>query len=804
MSSLVPLDRATDPACGGKARGLARLIAAGLRVPEGFVIVDARADALPPDLGQAYAALGAGKVAVRSSGAFEDGTVHSYAGVYESVLDVEGETALRAAVLRCLASVHDERVRAYAGGASDARMSVVVQRMVGARCAGVLFTLDPVRGDDSRWHIEAVEGLGEALVSGRKRPDRYVVDPNDGTVLERELVGDQPVLHDAELTAMVAQARVARAELGGEPLDMEWAIDHAEGLYWLQARPITESGPTPLDELDTALDVPTPGFTRYNVGEILPGAITPLTATTVVEMIDGGFSRVYERMGVFDEVDARGRCFVVVSGHLLMSMRAPYLFVAKVAGANKEDADRSLGGRVFDELEGYPTRSTWTRLRTAARAFPLLRRAKAEVTEVEAALPRFHAPLPDDTEALIARLHELVDYGVETCEAHMIASTWSGMLAGVLQRVLAGDESLPSDRGSSFAALLQGIGGVESADIGAAVETLVDALRESPEATARVRDPEGGADDPALLAWLEQPGSGLAGERWRAFIERHGHRCVGELELRERDWSQDPTPLLAVLRASLSSDGHRARPRPVDVDALAISRGARRGVRWLLPRVHDAIRQRERGKSLLVRVARLTKACCVRLGQRLIEQGGLPEADLVYFLTRDELVALARDPSTHGGAMARLATRRRHALGRQRALRMPMVSRTRPEPLPLPPIPAGMQQVRGTPVSGGVVEGLARVARTPADAGALRPGEILIVPFTDAGWTPYFSIAGGLATEIGGTLSHGAVVARELGLPAVVDLDRATERFATGQRVRLDAEAGVLQALEEPPSKPWS
>jgi pyruvate,water dikinase len=130
-----------------------------------------------------------------------------------------------------------------------------------------------------------------------------------------------------------------------------------------------------------------------------------------------------------------------------------------------------------------------------------------------------------------------------------------------------------------------------------------------------------------------------------------------------------------------------------------------------------------------------------------------------------------------------------------------MVSRGEPEPLATEPLPPGMQRAQGTPVSGGIVEGLARVARTPADASAMVPGEILIVPFTDAGWTPYFSLAAGLAAEIGGTLSHGAVVARELGLPAIVDLDRVTERFETGQRVRLDADTGLLQALEEPPSR---
>lgn len=795
MSHVVPLAHATDPACGGKARGLARLVAAGLQVPDGFAIVGASPGALPAALAGAYAELGGGPVAVRSSATVEDGANSSYAGVFESVLGVEGEPALGEAVSRCLRHASSERARAYAGAAVDERMAVVVQRMVDARRAGVLFTVDPIRGDASRWCIEAVVGLGEGLVSGRVRPDRYSVDPHHAAVLEREWAGSQAVLSDAEIATLVEQARLAKARLGGEPLDLEWAIDGAGTVWWLQARPVTSAGPLPLDDLDTQLATPTPGVTRYNVGEILPGAITPLTATTVVRMIDQGFCRAYERLGVYDQLDPPDACLLLCSGHLFMSMRGPYLFSAKVAAASKEDADRSLGGRVFEELEGYAPRGAWRRLRSAARILPLLRRAHLEVARVEAMLARHREPQPDDPEALVARLDALVDYGIEIAEAHMLASTWSGMLAGVLQNVLTGGRPPTPAQRQCFATLLQGIGGVESADIGLAIEALAASLREHPEAVERRH-----ADPTELAAWLSGPHGGAPGRRWQAFLEQHGHRCFRELELRERDWSEDPTPVLAVLRASLAIDTVRARPRPPAIDELPVSRGVKRGLRFILPRAHDAIRLRERGKSLLVRVARLTKASAARLAERLAERGGPTDLDLVWFLTRDELAALARAPREQGAAMARLAARRRHALARQAALRFAMVSRGKPTPLPAEPLPPGMQTVRGTAVSGGVVEGLARVARTPADAHALVAGEILVVPFTDAGWTPCFGLAAGLATEIGGTLSHGAVVARELGLPAVVDLDRATELFETGQRVRLDADTGVLQALEPPPS----
>jgi phosphohistidine swiveling domain-containing protein len=780
----LPLAAASTPECGGKARGLARLISAGLQVPAGVVIVGADRAAQLDELELAawLERVGPGPYAVRSSAQAEDGEQHSYAGQYESVLGIVEPSALREAIDRCLAARTSDRVHGYEAGVSEreASMAVIVQRMVDARCAGVLFTVDPLTGASDRWMIEAVAGLGEGLVSGRVAPDRHHVDPEQPERSSR--TGLESVLRPGELGQLVEQARrfasVAR-------VDMEWAIDEQGQIHWLQARPVTSVGGLALDELDSELTSARIGFTRYNVGEILPGAVTPMTASTSIDLLDAGMQRCYERLGVFASPAERPqRCMLMVSGHLFINMHAPYLFAASIAGASKEAADRSLGGRVFDELDGLPPRGKLRRLWTALRMFPILRGSNQMVDRVERELAIMLAREPGDDR--VAELEAMWRFGQEVGEAHLLASTWSGLLVGVLEQTLGDGAPLDAEQRRLFADLLAGIGAVESAEIGVELAALVEFLRAEPAAVAALA-----RGDAELLAWLRGPASGHAGQEFRALLDRHGHRCIRELELREPSWAEAPGPLLDVLRVGVASPP-RERRLQLSLDQLALPAKSARAIRWMVPHVHASIRLRERAKSLLVQSARAIKRHIVGLGEQLVAQGRLAELDLVYFLTREELLAAARGSADPLTALTR---RRRRVLDRQATLCFPMVSRDKPTPLPSRPKQPGAQRLVGTAVSPGVVEGRARVARTITEARELVAGEILIVPFTDAGWTPYFSLAAGLASEIGGTLSHGAIVARELRLPTVVDLAGATELFATGQRVRLDADSGELLAL---------
>jgi pyruvate,water dikinase len=248
----IPLEAVAGEAVGGKAEGLVRLLDYGFDVPTGFVVMGATPGNLPGDLDQHYARIGAGKVAVRSSAIGEDSGDASFAGQYETVLNVEGTKALRAAIDDCLRSRENARAIAYRdekAGQSEVQMNIVVQQMVDARAAGVLFTANPVNARRDQVVVDAVSGLGEALVSGHATPDHWLLARN-GSVLESDVHADDPVLSDAELTLLLDGALRAE-ERYGAPLDMEWAIDQGGELRWLQARPITQLPADPTSSILT-------------------------------------------------------------------------------------------------------------------------------------------------------------------------------------------------------------------------------------------------------------------------------------------------------------------------------------------------------------------------------------------------------------------------------------------------------------------------------------------------------------------------------------------------------------------------
>lgn len=780
-STLVTLADASAPSCGGKARGLARLIAAGLPVPPGFVVVDAGAGS-PPDLARALAELGPGPVAVRSSAVGEDGEEASFAGQLETVLGVEGDVAVLEAIGRCVASARAGRVQVYGrglGASAGEAVAVVVQRMVDARAAGVLFTVDPVDGSRVGMVLEAVPGLGEALVSGHSTPTRVRLG-RDGAVLER--LGPEGEALELPWGALARGASRAEAALGG-PLDLEWAVDGAGVLWWLQARPITALGGPSIDELDSPLEA-SAYYTRHNVGEILPGAITPLTASVIAEQIGDGMADTYRRVGAV----ARGedaQFTAVASGHLFLNLSTMYRIAARVAGTHKWDIDLALAGSILETRGHTPDAPWWTRLANGLRMFAMVLGAPAELPKLEARVAAAVAsPNAGGLDGLWHQAEGLLGSLQEISAGHLRVSMYSGLLSGLTTSLVAGRREVPrAEHHAALSALLGGIGGVESAEVLADVRRVADAARVHPEGAAL-----GAASVQEAWTWMSSAGGGV-GEAFAALLARHGHRGIREGELREPDWAEDPRPLVMSVQAAMNA--------PAPAPRASAGRLPWR-LRWrlapFLPRAREAIRLRERAKSALVRCLRRLAGLYRAVGDALVEEGRLPERDLVFFLTRAEVGRLvaAPDPS-----LGRRAERRRRVYAHQSLLAFPLVCQGPPRPMEPPPVEGGRLCLKGTPVCQGVVEGPARVATTVADAAALRPGEVLIVAFTDVGWTPFFSVAAGLATEVGGLLSHGAVVAREHGLPAVVGLTGATRCFVTGQRVRLDGVRGELTGLED-------
>jgi pyruvate,water dikinase len=335
--------------------------------------------------------------------------------------------------------------------------------------------------------------------------------------------------------------------------------------------------------------------------------------------------------------------------------------------------------------------------------------------------------------------------------------------------------------------LLAGASGVESALMLEQLDDLLDHIALHPDAQQQFQR----ATIEDASQWLDTI-PGLA-QKFQEFLNRHGHRGYRELCMRDPSWRDEVTPLIQSMQAAVHArllTGGRKELHSEEIDWSALSRGQR----WILPKAHNAIRRRELTKSQLVELAQYFKQSFRYLGEKMAEEGLLPDADLVFFFTTDELSTFWGVPSET--AVAHALTRR-SALDFQQQFEFPEISVGLPQPLEPQSVEITDGVLQGRPASRGVVEGLVRVAHTLQEAAELQPGEILVTPITDIGWTPYFSLIGGLVTDLGSSVSHGAVIAREYGLPCVVNTRQATRALQTGNRVRLDGDTGCVTVLTD-------
>jgi len=294
-------------------------------------------------------------------------------------------------------------------------------------------------------------------------------------------------------------------------------------------------------------------------------------------------------------------------------------------------------------------------------------------------------------------------------------------------------------------------------------------------------------------SWLAGQPSGDAGEAYTRFLERHGHRAYREADLRQPSWRDQPAPLIASMQAAVAS--RRSQPRPAHDRARSGETALHGRVpEWLVRYARSTVRNRERSKSMMIAVVDQLKVAYRRLAAQLVGEGLLDDEDLLYFLTHREIGRLldGDDPSLRRKALAR-----RRAFPALQALEFEDIHVGPPRPIDRSDgeaLEVG-QLIQGRPASQGTAEGTARVVRTLDEVAGIEAGDILVAPVTDVGWTPYFGLIGGLATDVGSPISHGAVVAREYGLPAVVNLRRATRVVKTGDRVVLDGTRGTLRIV---------
>ena len=708
---------ADAPDVGAKAATLGELLAAGFRVPDGIVL-DARAASMTREDRRAQLRgvdLGTGPFAVRSSGIAEDGPQQSYAGMYETVLDVAIEDLADAAE-RVLASAGAARVAAYEG-ASDRRMAVIVQPMVDAVAAGVALTADPVSGDRGSCVVSAVRGTGDRLVSGSVTGDEWLVR---GEVATPRRQPEHAVDRD-QARRVAAEARRI-ASMRAAPQDVEWAID-ADGTLWiLQARPMTALPP------DVSWEPPAPGaYTRaVRFGEWIGEPVTPLFESWLLTVME---DRLHDRLRDWIGQHAPKPYHVVVNGWYFYSIN----FLSPAALA------RSMPN-VFWRLVRSPRR--------VVGLIPPLLRHSVPVYEREwreELLPRYRSA--------VAR----AEAGVETADV-------TGLTALIDELA-----DLAGDYFGSIATLS-----------GAAYKIEISLAR-----FQRRHLPTLPGGHLPLLVGLAPP-------------EQPGRHAVASLDW----WHGTPTPAEAATGARRDhADLVAARHAAEQTASRALEASPRR-LRLFRRLVADAqhlVLVREEQVRDLTLAWPVMRRAVIRIGEALVDRGVLEAPDEVFFLTRTEALG-ALD---HGVLPDGADVTRRRALREQQARLVPplvigRVNRVLRQMWDAFPRLIGATQsdraiVSGAPAAPGRATGPVRVIRGAQEFDELRPGEILVAPLTAPAWTPLFTRAAGVVTDVGSAASHASIIAREYGIPAVVGCGDATARLRTGMRVTVDGTTGNVE-----------
>ncbi len=793
-----------------------------------------------------YAKFSDGPVAVRSSATAEDLPDLSFAGQQDTFLNVMGEAEVLKAVINCWSSLWTARAIGYRLRnhipQADVTLAVIVQEMIPSEVSGVMFTANPLTGLRTETVIDATLGLGEALVSGQVEPDHYVVDTLGSNIRSKTLGAKETVSRGksgggVEMTREDASTRQALAdqeilelaELGksiqeeyGFPQDIEWAI--ADGkISILQSRAITSLFPLPEESHD-------PLLLWFSFGAVqgVVGPITPLGQDTIRHIFAGGgrlFDASVEPADVRVLAIAGERIWIDITDVLRnpVGNRVIRVFLGLIEPGSAQVVkslaeDPRLGA-------GAGTLRFSTLWRLSRFLFPLLVRVMQNVHNPEKARGEFDREIDSYLQAAkippaqdkFERLADIVVFmrkrigGVFQYLLPKFISLFAPSLASLNLLAHLTNQDGAADHGLPMPVLevTRGLPNNVTTEMDLALWETARTIKTDPESLGVFN----GSDAPThAYRYLEGSLPAAAQSAVSNFMDRYGMRGVGEIDFGQPRWRENPTPVMQTLKSYLQIDedaapdvlfakGQQAAQAAIERIAREarnqtggwikerLARGAARRVRILMG-------TRESPKFFAIRVMGIARQALLDVGNEFVEAGMISQASDLVFLNLADLDALSQNEQRDWKA---LIAERRAAYEREtRRRQIPRIlasdGRAFHEGVGASTDTGDV--ITGSPVSPGVVEGIVRVVFDPHDA-QLAPGEILVCPGTDPAWTPLFMAAGGLITEVGGMMTHGSVVAREYGIPAVVGVHQATSRLKDGQRIRIDGTTGKIIILEQ-------
>ncbi|KAF8792171.1 putative phosphoenolpyruvate synthase like protein [Argiope bruennichi] len=767
------------------------------------------------------------KFAVRSSATGEDTEQMSAAGQMETFLGVAGISEIMAAIKKCWASQFSFIAVQYKrqnGQVINSPMAVVVQEMIPCDIAGVLFTCDPLTGNPTSMSVTANYGLGESVVSGSEEPDTIEIERLDenNLTIKNKIIGSKSrriVLKDDGGTKVEDVAenekqscclsdnnalRLGRIAIKIEKSyrsyrDIEWGFWN-NNIYIFQSRPVTSGfGETDFEidhEFDAAMRCENDYFTMSNVGEVMPGSTSPLGLDVIMKFFKIVFqSRRFTSWHRGEHPRYYPRGIVSMYRHVMFFC----LDLFQHVNENLERAKASgvgMFGRVLDDEElfdmakerhGDEIMKFFSRKMYVRLIYEMVYGGKSRLDKAINHYGKYSVPSIKykNSQELFNHLLSCCSDLTPAMRSHMVCSQSSSFLNMFIFMTLKNAiGEINADVYSDFSQLLTTSSEVESADVPAAMEKLAYFIfkEKKPEEFKSMKTEE-------ALRWLETTQT-TAGEKYRDFLEKHGHRCLREFDVFSLTWKQDPQTLVKLLQNLVGSvTKEKSEKKQEDFGKLIsklkapMTRSTKLLLRILLPLSRKAVQHRECSKSLLIRSVNEWRKGYRKLAKLMVQEGRFPDEDILFFMSLEEIKERRRQPVID-----------RYIF--------PEIIKGFPKPINAEnKIAVNNDEnfsMKGLPVSRGVATGVVRVALDLEEASLLQPGEILVTYSTDIGWSPYFPILGGVVTELGGLISHGAVVSREYGLPCIAGMHGATQQFKTGDYVLLDGTKGILQRLPKP------
>lgn len=773
-----------------------------------------------------------GPLAVRSSAPQEDSATASFAGIHTSCLNVTGPEAVEQAIRTVWLSLWSPAAVAYRERIDllheAAAMAVLIMPLVPARAAGIVFTHDPISGRDDRMIIHAVCGLGESLVSGQTTGDEILIGedhlddhltvlhikPGDGSLCVEAATGGgtrtrhttdndrTPVLNEALALELAEQSRLAALALDytRPDFDIEWTWDG--GRFWLlQARPITAANRCTYPELATQPDI----WSRGNTRDVVPDPLSPIDWGGSRRLVNAILLEGFQMGGLKPHPGVQHAG--LFHGRLYLNIALLQWAGYSTLGVLPDAMNRLIGGHQPTITVKPPT--TRERLRRGMNMIAYMlkapRRRKTGRKEIESAMTKAaawnNAPPPQSDAGFADALRGLSRYSRGIRDVHFLQGSASGTLNFLVDFI---DNHLPDEGHALAAALMAGNPSSVTAQQG---YDLIHIARNA-------------AADPATRQWLEQRTAG-SDHDWQelpednpfrlafaGFLERYGHRGVYETYTRNPRWRERPGYLLDNLLALAETDLEALDAKRQAAQTQARTRVLKALPWWKRPMLDGIIRaakegsnEREAARSVIIALLEPARRLLLALGQRWVDAGWLNAPDEIFFLLQAETYAVL-DGTLPGAALKpRIADRSRQFAAWQ-------IENPAEVILQLPDgaiaeqddqeetLPADGACFTGVPVGAGRATGTARLLNSPEQGQRLAHGDILVVPSTDPAWTPLFLKAGGLVMETGGYLSHGAIVAREFGIPAVVNLPGILLRLQDGDLVEVDGGRGWVRRIK--------